>query len=140
MRTAAVVVMIAVGFSPTAGVARTPSPGAFFLRPTDSRSLAPPPPLAELLGLPPTGACLRALIVFIGIPPHQRAVSATLSLDGHVLRHFTSILDGRGFKPLGVRVNLQKVTTRSFTLTIVERTRAGRTLRVSQTYHKCRPL
>jgi hypothetical protein len=73
-----------------------------------------------------------SLVVFIGIPPGQRAASATLSLDGRVLRHFSPILNGRGFKPLGVRVNLHKVMRGSFTLAIVERMRAGRTLRVSR--------
>jgi streptogramin lyase len=105
----------------------------------------PPPvkpsqPLAEVLGLPSAKQCVskRELLVHVHAPPGQQLLSVKLSLAGKVLRAET-FTKGKNHKVPPTLVDLKGLPKGTFTLTIVVKTKAGKTYRATRTYHTCVP-
>ncbi len=99
-----------------------------------------PPPLATVLGLPPAQQCVskRTLLVHVHTPPGQQLLSVNLSLEGKVLRSET-FTKGKNDKVPPTLVDLKGLPKGTFTLTIVVKTKGGKTYRATRTYHTCVP-
>jgi streptogramin lyase len=98
------------------------------------------PPLASVLGLPPAQQCVskRELLVHVHAPPGQKLLSVKLTLAGKVLRSEVFIRDKSNKIPPTL-VDLRGLPKGAFTLTIVVKTKAGKTYRATRTYHTCVP-
>jgi len=126
---------------PNTGATTTPNSGTTTptTRPTKG-STATTPPLATVLGLPPAQQCVskRTLLVHVHAPPGQQLLSVKLSLTGKVLRA-ESFTKGKNNKVPPTLVDLRGLPKGTFTLTIVVRTKAGKTYSAHRTYHTCVP-
>ena len=102
--------------------------------------VAPAPPLATVLGLPSAQQCVskRTLLVHVHAPPSQQLLSVKLSLAGKVLRAET-FTKGKNHKVPPTLVDLKGLPKGTFTLTIIVKTKAGKTYRATRTYHTCVP-
>jgi streptogramin lyase len=121
----------------------TPNSGttATTITTTTPKGRAPPaPPLASVLGLPPAQQCVskRTLLVHVHAPPGQQLLSVKLSLGGKVLRAETFTKDKNDKIPPTL-VDLRGLPKGTFTLTIIVKTKAGKTYRATRTYHTCVP-
>jgi streptogramin lyase len=125
---------------PSNGVSTPPSSGTTTPTTTPKGSAPPAPPLATVLGLPPAQQCLskRELLVHVHAPPGQQLLSVELSLAGKVLRAET-FTKGKNHKVPPTLVDLRGLPKGTFTLTIVVKTKAGKTYRATRTYHTCVP-
>jgi streptogramin lyase len=99
-----------------------------------------PPPLASVLGLPSAQQCVskRELLVHVHAPPGQQLLSVKLSLAGKMLRAET-FTKGKNHKVPPTLVDLKGLPKGTFTLTIVVKTKGGKTYRATRTYHTCVP-
>ncbi len=117
---------------PPPGTTTTPSP-----TPTPKPKPKPRPPLAGVLGLPPAGACVskRRLVVHVHAPPHQQLARVTFLVRGHrLVSRKIALAHHRVASSL---VNLVGLPKGTFTLTIVVRTKSGKSFRAHRTYHTC---
>ena len=128
---------------PNSGTATSPSTGT--TTPTTATtppkgSTPPTPPLASVLGLPSAQQCLskRELLVHVHAPPGQQLLSVKLSLAGKVLRA-ESFTKGKSNKVPPTLVDLRGLPKGTFTLTIIVKTKDGKTYRATRTYHTCVP-
>ncbi len=98
------------------------------------------PPLATVLGLPPAQQCVskRELLVHVHAPSGQQLLSVKLSLAGRVLRSET-FTKGKNDKVPPTLVDLRGLPKGTFTLTIVVKTKEGKTYSAHRTYHTCVP-
>jgi virginiamycin B lyase len=121
--------------SASTGTGTTPIGG-----PTPVQPPSLSPPLATVLGLPPAQQCVskRELLVHVHAPPGQQLLSVKLSLAGKVLRSET-FTKGKNHKVPPTLVDLRGLPKGTFTLTIVVKTKAGKTYRATRTYHTCVP-
>jgi streptogramin lyase len=129
--------------TPNSGTTSTPNSGTTTpTTPTTTpKGSAPPaPPLATVLGLPPAQQCVskRTLLVHVHAPPGQQLLSVKLSLGGKVLRAETFTKDKNDKIPPTL-VDLRGLPKGTFTLTIIVKTKAGKTYRATRTYHTCVP-
>ena len=102
--------------------------------------VTPAPPLASVLGLPSALQCVskRKLLVHVHAPPGQQLLSVKLSLAGKVLRAET-FTKGKNHRVPPTVVDLKGLPKGTFTLTIIVKTKAGKTYRATRTYHTCVP-
>jgi virginiamycin B lyase len=123
--------------TPTGGTTGTNTTGTS----TTTKTTTPTtPPLATVLGLPPAQQCVskRTLLVHVRPPPGQQLLSVKLSLEGKVLRAET-FTRGKNHKVPPTLVDLRGLPKGTFTLTIVVKTKGGKTYRATRTYHTCVP-
>ncbi len=138
---------VACGAKPPAGTPPSSGPGTTPIGNTPTTPITnpppvkpAPPPLASVLGLPPAQQCVskRELLVHVHAPPGQQLLSVKLSLGGKVLRAET-FTKGKNHKVPPTLVDLKGLPKGTFTLTIVVKTKAGKTYRATRTYHTCVP-
>jgi virginiamycin B lyase len=134
---------LAITPPPNSGATTTPGSGAT----TTTTPTSPPKggttakqPLATVLGLPSAQQCVskRTLIVHVHAPPGQQLLSVKLSLRGRVLRAET-FTKGTNHRVPPTLVDLRGLPKGTFTLTIVVKTKQGKTYRATRTYHTCVP-
>jgi streptogramin lyase len=123
---------------PNGGATTTPSSGATTPTTTPKGSTPPAPPLATVLGLPSAQQCVskRTLLVHVHAPPGQQLLSMKLSLRGRVLRAET-FTKSTNHKVPPTLVDLRGLPKGTFTLTIVVKTKQGKTYHATRTYHTC---
>jgi streptogramin lyase len=125
---------------PSSGTTTTPNSGPTSTTTAPKGNTHTTPPLASVLGLPPAQQCVskRTLLVHVHAPPGQQLLSVKLSLEGKVLRAET-FTKGKNNKVPPTLVDLRGLPKGTFTLTIIVKTKAGKTYRATRTYHTCVP-
>lgn len=125
---------------PNSGTTTTPIATTPSAPTSNPPTVKPSPPLASVLGLPSAQQCVskRELLVHVHAPPGQQLLSVNLSLAGKVLRAET-FTKGKNHKVPPTLVDLKGLPKGTFTLTIVVKTKTGKTYRATRTYHTCVP-